>query len=419
MRTVSIATLLAEGAILAIQDGNHGEKHPKAADYVEDDGVPFVMARDFPNGSLDLRNVTLLGREVATKLRIGFAKPGDVLLTHKGTLGATGIVPDAHEFVMLTPQVTYYRTDPRKLLNTYLRAAFRAPDFQHQLSSFSAQSTRPFVSISAQRSLTLPIPPLAVQRRIAGILSAYDDLIENCERRIRVLDEMARALYREWFVLFRYPGHQKTPLVDSPLGRIPKGWKVRPVSESFEILGGGTPSRKEPDYWTDGTVEWFSPTHLTSAGTMFMDTSGERITERGLAESSAKLFPAMSVMMTSRATIGAIAINTTPACTNQGFITCIPNERMPLISLFHWLRSNVPLFERMASGATFKEISRGVFRTIDVLLPVSPLVHRFEHVARPMAEESLSLQRTLGKLRNTRDLLLPRLLSGELAVDAA
>jgi type I restriction enzyme S subunit len=127
----------------------------------------------------------------------------------------------------------------------------------------------------------------------------------------------------------------------------------------------------------------------------------------------------MSVMMTSRATIGAIAINTTPACTNQGFITCIPNERMPLLSLFHWLRSNVPLFERMASGATFKEISRGVFRTIDVLLPASTLIQRFENVARPMADESLSLQRSLGNLRKTRDLLLPRLLSGELSVDDA
>ncbi|MFN9808338.1 MAG: restriction endonuclease subunit S [Deltaproteobacteria bacterium] len=289
-----------------------------------------------------------------------------------------------------------------------------------ELKRLGSVGTRtPIVNKSVFSALRIPVPPLAEQRRIAGILSAYDDLIENCERRIRVLDEMARALYREWFVLFRYPGHEKTPLVDSTLGRIPKGWEVRPVSESFEILGGGTPSRKEPDYWTDGTVEWFSPTHLTSAGTMFMDTSGERITERGLAESSAKLFPAMSVMMTSRATIGAIAINTTPACTNQGFITCIPNERMPLLSLFHWLRSNVPLFERMASGATFKEISRGVFRTIDVLLPASTLIQRFENVARPMADESLSLQRSLGNLRKTRDLLLPRLLSGELSVDDA
>ncbi len=264
--------------------------------------------------------------------------------------------------------------------------------------------------------LEVPVPALNTQRRIVGILSAYDDLIENCERRIRVLDEMARALYREWFVLFRYPGHEKTPLVDSPLGRIPKGWEVRPVSDSFEILGGGTPSRKEPDYWTNGTVEWFSPTHLTSAGTMFMDTSGERITERGLEESSAKLFPAMSVMMTSRATIGAIAINTTPACTNQGFITCIPNERMPVVFLFQWLRSNVPLFERMASGATFKEISRGVFRTIDVLAPAPALVQRFESLTRPLADESLRLQRTLSNLRATRDLLLPRLLSGQLDV---
>jgi len=152
---------------------------------------------------------------------------------------------------------------------------------------------------------------------------------------------------------------------------------------------------------------------------MFMEESGERITDRGLAESSARLFPPMSVMMTSRATIGAIAINTEPACTNQGFITCLPNERMPLLTLFHWLRENVPLFERMASGATFKEISRGVFRTIEVLLAPPALLQRFEALVRPMAEQSLVFQRMLVRLRKTRDLLLPRLLSGHLSIDDA
>jgi type I restriction enzyme S subunit len=229
---------------------------------------------------------------------------------------------------------------------------------------------------------------------------------------------MARALYREWFVHFRFPGHESVPRVPYPLGEIPQGWEVKTVAELFEISGGGTPSRKDARYWEGGTIQWFSPSDLTGAGTIFMDDSSDHITALGLAESSARLFPARSVMLTSRATIGAIAINTHEACTNQGFITCLPNERVPLFFLFHWVSENVPTFQRMASGATFKEISRGVFKTIEFVQPPANLVLRFEDMAAPIAEQALALQRQTQNLRRTRDLLLPRLLSGQIDMEA-
>ncbi|WP_294248274.1 restriction endonuclease subunit S [Propionivibrio sp.] len=299
------------------------------------------------------------------------------------------------------------------------------------------------MNLDILRNFEVPLPPLPVQQRIAGILSAYDELIENSQRRIKILEAMARALYREWFVHFRFPGHdqpaapvgtaegcpegvsarqganQNHPLVASPLGEIPQGWAVKTVADAFVISGGGTPSRKEDEFWTNGTIQWYSPTDLTRAGTMFIDDSSDHITERGLAQSSARMFPARSVMLTSRATIGAIAINTHPACTNQGFITCQPNERVPLNFLFHWLTEGVPTFQRMASGATFKEISRGVFKTIEFLQPPDDLVARFETITAPMAEQVLALQRQIQNLRRTRDLLLPRLLSGQIEVEPA
>src|SRR5207245_11244216 len=107
------------------------------------------------------------------------------------------------------------------------------------------------------RQTEIPFPALPVQRRIAGVLSAYDELMENSQRRIRLLEAMARALYREWFVHFRFPGHEKLPRVASPLGDIPQGWEVKTVADSFEISGGGTPSRKEEKYWEGGTIQWF------------------------------------------------------------------------------------------------------------------------------------------------------------------
>jgi type I restriction enzyme S subunit len=333
---------------------------------------------------------------------------------------ATGIFPLKYHCGKFDAYQRTYVIVPRNtsvLLTRYLYYALwlKLSEF-HRLSTGVATK---FLTLTILNATEVALPEVATQRRIAGVLSAYDDLIENCERRIRVLDQMARALYREWFVLFRYPGHEKVPLVESPLGPIPKGWETTPIGDVVPIFGGGTPSRKDERYWVDGTVPWFSPTDITRAGTMFLDDSSERITERGLAESSARLFPALSVMMTSRATIGAIAINTTAACTNQGFIVCTPSNRLPQYLLFHWLRTNVPLFGRMASGSTFKEISRGVFKGILTFLPPVSLVSRFETYCEPIGAESLSLQRRIANLRKTRDLLLPRLLSGQLAVEAA
>jgi type I restriction enzyme, S subunit len=288
----------------------------------------------------------------------------------------------------------------------------------NEFRSFSTGAATKFLTLTILNETEITVPPLPIQRRIAGILFAYDDLIENSQRRIKILEEMARRLYREWFVHFRFPGHEGCRSMESPLGEIPEGWEVKTVGDSFEILGGGTPSRKEERYWAGGTIQWFSPTDLTGASTMFMDDSRDHITHTGLSESSARLFPPLCVMLTSRATIGAIAINTTEACTNQGFITCLPSEKVPLYFLHSWLSENIPTFVRMASGSTFKEISRGVFKSIHFLHPQADLVGMFESFAMPIGDELLSLQRQIQNLRHTRNLLLPRLLSGQIDVEA-
>jgi type I restriction enzyme S subunit len=260
------------------------------------------------------------------------------------------------------------------------------------------------------------IPPIPTQRKIAAILSAYDDLIENNLRRIKILEEMAQNLYREWFVKFRFPGHQHARFTYSPLGQIPKGWEVDRVENTFAILGGGTPSKAVPEYWDEGTINWYSPTDLTATHSMFMERSGNQISELGLKKSSACLFPPFSVMMTSRATLGVISINTTEASTNQGFITCVPNGRFPLYTLYYWLKENVEYFISLGTGATFKEITKGVFKTIELVVPEQDIVTEFEDRVQQFALQILNLQRKNITLSRTRDLLLPRLISGEVNV---
>lgn len=269
------------------------------------------------------------------------------------------------------------------------------------------------------KQFLLPAPPLSTQRRIASILGAYDDLIEVNRRRIAVLEEMARGLFEEWFVRFRFPGHEAVPILDTPDGPLPEGWISQSTGDTFELLGGGTPSKAEPSYWVDGTIDWFTPSDLTKAKSLFMDRSSDRITPLGLAKSSAKLFPANSIMMTSRATIGEVSICTGSACTNQGFITCLPNDAVPRTYLYFWLLQNVPLFTAHASGATFKEISKGVFKRLPITVPPRAISARFDEYVRPMHDMILALERSNRSLAASRDLLLPRLISGQLSVTDA
>lgn len=287
------------------------------------------------------------------------------------------------------------------------------------LAKHDVGSANPTLNRNHVHLLPVVAPDQRTQQRIAAILGAYDDLIEVNRRQVAVLEEMARGLFEEWFVRFRFSGHEDVPIVDTPDGPLPEGWEFEPIGDAFDILGGGTPSKKVEEYWTDGTVDWYTPSDLTGTGSLFMDRSALRITEAGLAKSSAKLFPADSIMMTSRATLGVISICTGPASTNQGFITALPNERLPRTYLYHWLRQNVPLFIAHATGATFKEITKGVFKKLKVTVPSREVIEHYEKIARPMHDMVLALERSNRSLAASRDLLLPRLISGQLPAEAA
>ena len=385
-------------------------------------GVPFYRSKEIIEklgGQDEHSNPLFISEErfQAILRQSGAPIEGDLLLTSRGTLGVPYIVSGTDRFHFADGNLTWFRKF-QGLNSRFLKFYLLSPAGKAELGRCVIGSSQLAYTIAALKQVSVPLPPLPVQQSIAGILAAYDELIENSQRRIKVLEAMARGLYREWFVHFRFPGRENQPRVASALGEIPQGWAVKSVADAFVISGGGTPSRKEDSFWQGGSIQWYSPTDLTKAGAMFIDDSSYHITASGLAQSSARLFPARSVMLTSRATIGAIAINTHEACTNQGFITCLPNDRVPLYFLFQWLTESVPTFQRMASGATFKEISRGVFKTIEFLQPPQALVDQFEAAAAPMAEQVLALQRQIQNLRATRDLLLPRLLSGQIKVEA-
>lgn len=285
--------------------------------------------------------------------------------------------------------------------------------YKTYIQTIAGGSAQPNANAKDLTTFPFYLPPLPTQRKIAAILSAYDDLIENNNRRIAILEKMAEELYKEWFVRLRFPGHDKVKVVKG----VPEGWEVKSVEDSFEILGGGTPSTLESYYWSDGEINWYSPTDITSNNALFSFRSKNRITETGLKESSAKIFPAYSVMLTSRATIGEISINTTPACTNQGFITCIPNDKIPLYYLVYWLKLNKETFIQLANGSTFLEITKGKFKNIQLLVPHKHTMDKYNQIQKPIFKSIENMLQDQAILVISRDRLLTRLMSGKIDVE--
>jgi type I restriction enzyme S subunit len=192
---LTVEAAIADGLLEPPQDGNHGEKHPKASDYCER-GIPFLMAADLANDELDLAHCKFISKELADSLRIGFAKAGDVLLTHKGTIGLFAIVPPlSTEYVMLTPQVTYYRVLPDgPLMHEYLAVIFRSSWFQSQMHAACTGSTRAYLGITAQRRLAILCPPPDRQREVVRMANALTSTRRRIEQRLSQLGDVAKAL---------------------------------------------------------------------------------------------------------------------------------------------------------------------------------------------------------------------------------
>nr|WP_315092449.1 restriction endonuclease subunit S [uncultured Prevotella sp.] len=276
---------------------------------------------------------------------------------------------------------------------------------------FGTGATFPEISGAAMRKIKVQIPSIPTQQKIASILSAYDRLIENNTLRIRLLEQMAENLYKEWFIRFRFPEHENVEMVNG----LPKGWEVKRISNVCETIGGGTPSTTNSAYW-GGDIKWVTPSDITSKKSLALLKIAGRITEEGLKKSSAKLLPPYTILMTSRASIGFFGICPDNVCTNQGFISIIPNKDNVRMYLLYTFKARKEEIISNANGSTFLEISKGRFRKMKLLVPTEDILNMFEKRTMLNFREVLHLEMQNQLLTRQRDLLLPRLMSGKLEV---
>lgn len=393
---------------VGVYDGPHAT--PKESN----SGRVFLGIKNVtPEGRLDLSEIKYVSEDEFPKwTKRVTPQEGDVVFSYEATLHRYAIIPGGFDGC-LGRRMGLVRPNPKKLNSRFLHYSFLPSQWKKYAD------TKVIVGATVNRlpikdfpDFLINIPSLDVQDAIVEVLSNYDDLIENNRRRIQLLEESARLLYKEWFVQLRFPGHEHVKIVDG----VPEGWSKKSIDQMAKTIGGGTPSTKINEYWEGGDNAWFSPTDLTKNNCIALLGSSKKITDLGMRKSSAKSLPPRAILMSSRASIGYFGIYEGVASTNQGFISMVPYNENQRWYILHNLMSRVDEIVGLAGGTTFKEINKTTFRAIELLVPNDTLLEQFSEFYSEVYQQVLLLKKQTQKLEQARDILLPRLMNGTLTV---
>ena len=255
-------------------------------------------------------------------------------------------------------------------------------------------------------NLEVLLPPIETQEKIARVLSSLDDKIELNNKINQNLEQQAQAIFKSWFVDFE------------PFdGKMPDDWKIGTISELGTVVGGSTPSKKNPEYYTNNGIAWITPKDLSRKNLKFISKGEIDITDKGFKNSSVTIMPKGTVLFSSRAPIGYISIAQNDVTTNQGFKSVIPFQTVGTPYVYLYLKNNITLIENMAAGSTFKEVSGSIMQNIPALIPSKKILKRFNTLCDKIFRKQEYLEVENEKLTQLRDTLLPKLMSGEINVD--
>lgn len=404
-----VATIgeLLDGGGGEVRTGPFGSQLHRA-DYVIDSiGVPVVMPKDMSGGYVDYATIAMVTHEKAASLSQHITKSGDILLARRGEIGRCALIRESEQGLFCGTGCIRISTQDSALTPEFLHRFLLMPQTASRLEGMAVGSTMANLNAGIVRSLEVPVPPLSTQRRIASILSAYDDLVENNTRRIQILEEMAQAIYREWFVEFRFPGHEDVRMVDSALGPIPEGWQVEAFSEVGEFVNGY--AFKPSDWGITGLpiVKIRELKDGVSAATPRHPING--LPDKYLIKSG-------DVLFSWSADLEAYTWPHGDAWLNQHLFKVEPRVDFSKYFLFHSLRAHMGEFRSRALGTTMRHIKRSALGQVKTVVPSRDLQARFDLLAAPIEALRLTLTAAGRNLRQTRDLLLPRLISGEIDV---
>jgi type I restriction enzyme, S subunit len=380
----------------ALNGGPFGSK--LTTKHYTDRGVPVIRGTNLAGGTrFSFDDFVWVSEEKADELLPNNAHPGDLIFTQRGTIGQIGLIPlDApfKRFVISQSQMKL-TPDQEQADALFLYYYFSSPGTVKAIENLAFAAGVPHINLEILRSFEVPLPSLPVQRRIAGILSAYDELMENSQRRIRILEAMAHALYHKWFVRFRFPGHEKLACVASPLGDIPEGWEVKTVEEIVKRIPVGkkyeqktvNPTGAIPvlDQGKSGIIGY----HDEEPGVVASETAPVIVFANHTCYQRLIHFPFSAI---------------------QNVLPFVPSPSLPRnIYWLHWATNGLVVFNDYKGH--WPE-----FAAKSLVVPTADVCQRFGDFVAPLALQILKLERAIENLRRTRDLLLPRLLSGQITV---
>lgn len=382
------------------------------SEYVES-GIPFYRSKEI----IELSNCQEISDplyiskskydEIAHKF--GIPQPGDMLLTSVGTIGIPYIVKEKDTFYFKDGNLTWFRNFNERLDSRYLFYWVKSAEGQGVLNNTTIGSSQKALTIAALKDLKILCPPIGIQNRIVEILTSYDDLIENNQKQIKLLEEAAQRLYKEWFVDLRFPGHENTKITDG----VPKGWGKYKFSDITSIMSGGTPKTDVKEFY-NGNIPFYTP--KDSDDSFFAFDTITHISQSGLDNCNSQLYPVNTVIITARGTVGKTTILAVPMAMNQSCYALKCDELNSPYYLFFSLKNEVAALKKMANGGVFNTIIVKTFDSIYLIVPTQDVLNMFEALVSPIMEQIKAKARQNIILTEARDRLLPKLMSGEIEV---
>jgi type I restriction enzyme S subunit len=400
-------------------------------------GYPFLAFKDVFYNTFVPENLVQLVKSTPKERESCSIKRGDVFLTRtsetQDELGMSCVALKDYENATFNGFTKRLRPKPgTKIFPEYSGYFFRSPKFRQKITAMSSLSTRASLNNEMIERLIVTLPPESEQIAISHILKVLDDKIELNRRMNETLEAMARAIFKDWFVDFGptrakmsgraayLPEHiwSLFPEAIDPETDLPMGWEFSTIGEEVKVLGGATPSTKEADFW-DGGIAWATPKDLSNLNTPVLLETARTISKNGLAKISSGLLPVGTVLLSSRAPVGYLAISEIPIAVNQGFIAMVCKGRLSNIFVLLWAKENMDVIIQNANGSTFQEVSKRNFRPINVVVGGSQVLYTFDEKIHPLYQRIVDNEIESRTLADLRDRLLPKLMSGEIRVKTA
>jgi type I restriction enzyme S subunit len=390
-------------APVEIIDGDRGKNYPKQSDFYDSGYCLFLNTGNVTTNGFDFSRCQFIAEEKDVALRKGKLAREDVVMTTRGTIGNVayfdGTVPFDH--IRINSGMVIFRSNRDQVKPRFLYCYLRSADFQAQVNAVRSGVAQPQLPIRDIKTISIPLPPIDEQERIAGILSSYDDLIENNLRRIELLEKTARLLYEEWFVRLRFPGYEHTKTKDG----VPEGWGKNRLIELANLTMGQSPESKFYNKEGDGL-----PFHQG------VSDFGERfITHKVFCTVQARIAHPGDILCSVRAPVGRLNITLDKIVIGRG-LAAIRSKTGNQSFLYYQLKSHFFKEDMIGSGAIFAAVTKKDMENQELLTPPQSLIQSFEDLSRSIDKQIQTLFLQNQKLKQARDLLLPRLMNGEILV---